>query len=222
MTLIYTYICYHQITLTAWSYLSLSWHPCQSSIACDRSSRLHPVSTQNWWMYVFARQPTLAHHCVGVSRKTSLISFSWLLQQCPKCLAHLTWMVCKMGGWWPYKCYFVGYFFQDLFNTACNILVQFLSSLFSMSFFIIHHVHPFSSMDTATALKKSSFILVDNSDFCMINNVSISFHIFAKHMFDITYNRWDVTAMTYICMYIILFLITKVQLSYVWSLFQVV
>ena len=38
-------------------------------------------------------------------------------------MSSLSWMVCKMGGKWPYSYCFVGCYFQDLFKTVCNILV---------------------------------------------------------------------------------------------------
>ena len=49
----------------------------------------------------------------------------WVLpyQQCPVCLVRLTWIVFVIGGRWTYSCCFVGCCFQDLFNTACSILV---------------------------------------------------------------------------------------------------
>ena len=40
-------------------------------------------------MLDFAGQPTLVCLYVGVRRKTSLMSLSLLLQQCPPCLVHL-------------------------------------------------------------------------------------------------------------------------------------
>ena len=43
----------------------------------------------------------------GVHRSTSPSS-SLLLQQCPACLAHLTWIVFVMGGSWPYSWCLVG------------------------------------------------------------------------------------------------------------------
>ena len=51
-----------------------------------------------------------------------------------------------------------------------------------MCFVSIHEVHPYSSMDTATAWKKSCFILSDRSDFHLIDNQSIAFHAFIRHM----------------------------------------
>ena len=53
------------------------------------------------------------------------MSSSLLLQQCPACLVRLTWMVWEMKDKWPYSSSFVGCCFQDLFNIARSILVQF-------------------------------------------------------------------------------------------------
>ena len=44
---------------------------------------------------------------------------------------------------------------------------------------MVHVVYPYSSIDTATAWKKSYFIL---SDFHMIDNQSIAVHTFTKHI----------------------------------------
>ena len=41
-------------------------------------------------------------------------------------------------------------------------------------------MHPYRSMDTATAWKKSCFILLDRSDFHKIDSLSIAFHAFAR------------------------------------------
>ena len=43
------------------------------------------------------------------------MSSSLILQ---KWSAHLTWMVCRIGGKWPYTNCFVGCYFQDLFKRA--------------------------------------------------------------------------------------------------------
>ena len=69
------------------------------------------------------------------------------------------------------------------FKIACRILVKFPFSFFSMHFVSIHVVHPYSSIDTATACKKFCFILSDRSDFYMINNLSIAIHVFARQIF---------------------------------------
>ena len=48
-------------------------------------------------------------------------------------------------GWrgkWPYSCCFGGCCFQDLFNIARSILVQSLSSFYSVCFVIVCVVHP--------------------------------------------------------------------------------
>ena len=54
-------------------------------------------------MYVLAGRPAFARPYVGVHRSTSLMSSSLLLQQCPACLARLTWIVFVMGDRWPYS-----------------------------------------------------------------------------------------------------------------------
>ena len=62
-----------------------------------------PLSSHSCCMYVLVGRPALAHPYVGVHRSTSLMSSSLLLQQCPACLARLTWIVFVMGGRWPYS-----------------------------------------------------------------------------------------------------------------------
>ena len=109
-----------------------------------------------------------------------------LLPQCSACLVHLTWMVCETGSRWPYSCYFVGCCFQDLFKSACNILVYFLSSLLSMRFGSDSMVHPYSSIDTAIAWKKSSFILSNWLGFHM----SIALNAFTKRMLSSISMNW--------------------------------
>ena len=84
-----------------------------------------------------------------------------------------------MGGRRLYSCYFVWCCFQDLFDIARSILVQFLSSFFSMRFVNINVVHPYRRIDTTTVWKKLRLILSDKSDFHMINNISITVPAFA-------------------------------------------
>ena len=74
-------------------------------------------------MYIRADCPAFAQPYVGVHRSTSLMSLSLLLQQCPACLVHLTWIVFIMGGRWPYSWCLVECCCQDLFNIARIILV---------------------------------------------------------------------------------------------------
>ena len=138
--------------------LTLSSHSSLSSIAPGRSSRLHPVSVQSCCRYVLAGHPTLARPCEGVHRTTSLMSSSLLLQQCLAGFLCLIWMVFEMGGRWAYSCCFVGCCLQDLFNTACSILMQLLSSFSTIRLVSVHVVHPCSNTDTTFAWKKLCFI----------------------------------------------------------------
>ena len=95
-------------------------------------------------------------------------------QQYPAHLVHLVWMVLEMRCRWPYNCYFVGCCFQDLFDTTHSILVQLLLSFFSICLVSVHVVHPYSSMDMTAAWKKLCFILLDRSDFHLIDNLSLA------------------------------------------------
>ena len=67
---------HHHVVPRARISLTLSHHFPQSFIASNRSSGLHPVSSQNCWMYVRAGRPAFARPYVGVHRSTSLISSS--------------------------------------------------------------------------------------------------------------------------------------------------
>ena len=64
------------------------------------------------------------HPCAGVHRRRSLVSTSLLLQECPACFLRLTWIVCMMGGKWPYTCCLLQCCYQDLFKIARSILVK--------------------------------------------------------------------------------------------------
>ena len=78
-------------------------HLSLSFIASGRSSGLHPISSHSCCMYVRAGRPAFARPYAGVHRSTSLMSSSLLLQQCPACLVHLTWIAFVMGSRWPYS-----------------------------------------------------------------------------------------------------------------------
>ena len=114
---------HHHIALVARISLTLSRHSSLSFIALGRSSGQHPVSSHSCWMYVRAGRPAFARPCVGIHKSTSLMSSSLLLQQCPACLALLTWIVFVLGGRWPYSWCLVGCCCQDLFRIARSILV---------------------------------------------------------------------------------------------------
>ena len=120
---IYIYIYHHHVVLVAWISLTLSRHFSLSFITSGRSSGLHPVSSHSCWMYIRAGRPAFAQPYVGVHKNTSLMSSSLLLQQCPACLVHLTWIVFLIGGRWPYSWCLVGCCRQDLFKIARSILV---------------------------------------------------------------------------------------------------
>ena len=86
--------------------------------------------------------------CPCVGGKTSLMSSSLLLRQCPSRLVRLPWMGSVMESKWPHCCYFLGCCFQNLFNITRSILVQFSSGFFTMCFISVHVVHLLSSIDT--------------------------------------------------------------------------
>ena len=109
---------HHHVALVARISLTLSRHSSLSFIALGRSSGQHPVSSHSCWMYVHAGRPAFARPSVGVHKSTSLMSSSLLLQQCPACLARLTWIVFVIGGRWPYSWCLVGCCHQDLFRIA--------------------------------------------------------------------------------------------------------
>ena len=75
-------------------------------------------------MYVHAGRPAFARPCVGVHRSTSLMSSSLLLQQCPACLARLTWIVFVIGGRWPYSWCLVGCCRQMVLETVVQSQVK--------------------------------------------------------------------------------------------------
>ena len=105
-----------------------------------------------------------------------------LLQQCPACLARLTWIVFVTWSTWPYSCCFVGCCLQDLLNIPRSFLLRLPSSFFSIRLVSVHVVHPYSSIDTTTAWKKLRFILSVGSDFYTTDRISIVVHAFASHV----------------------------------------
>ena len=94
---------------------------------------------------------------------------SFLLpHQCPACLARLTCMVFEMGGKWPYSCFFMRCWQQDLFRIAYSIFsssyLAFSRSVLLASMWCIHTV-----VLTQTQLGRNPFfILPDRSDFHII------------------------------------------------------
>ena len=114
---------HHHVVPLARISVTLSRHFSQSFIASGGYSGLHPVSSHSCCMYVPAGRHTFSRPYVVAHRSKSLMSSSLLLQQCPACLARLTWIVFVRGGKWPYSWCLVRCCRQDLFNIALNILV---------------------------------------------------------------------------------------------------
>ena len=126
---------HHQCTPVAEIPLTLSYHLFLLTITLDKSSRLHLVSA-SWLTW-------------SVHGRMSPMSLSLLFQQCPACLAHLTWIVCRMGGKWPNKCCFVECCFQVLFRRTClySNHLAFIPDIFLK----IKVVQPYSCTDSASA-----------------------------------------------------------------------
>ena len=134
--------------------------------------------------------PTMACPGEWVNTRASLMSSSLLLQLYSTCLVNLIWMVLEMEGRWLYICCFVGCYFQDLFNIACNILMHFPSSFFSICFVSVHMVHPYNRINTNAAWKKFCFILSVRLGFHVINRLSIAVHAFAQCILMSLFSRW--------------------------------
>ena len=87
----------------------------------DPLSPLHPII--HHFLQVLRATSCILTELLYVHRRTSLMSSSLFLQQCPACLVHLTLIVFMIGGRWPYSCCVVEYCIQNLFNIAHSILV---------------------------------------------------------------------------------------------------
>ena len=110
------------------------------------------------------------------------MSASHVLLQQPACPVRLIWMVFEMGGRWPFSYCFVGCCFQDLFKMARSILVQLLSSFFSIRLVSIQVVNSYSSLDTTAARKKLRIFYRIKSDFHMTDNLFIAVHAFTSRI----------------------------------------
>ena len=111
------------------------------------------------------------------------MSLTLILQQCPTCLVHLTWMVFEMGSKCPYCCYFLGCCFQDFIIVVCSILVLF-PSYFSPCVLLgsMWYIHPYCSINTATIGKTFCFIVLEKANLQMINNLLLTVNDFARGM----------------------------------------
>ena len=88
--------------------------------------------------------------CEGIHRRTSLMSSSPLLQQCPARLVRITLIVFVMGGGR------IAAVLWDVASRTCSKLLAAFScslpsSYFSIRFVIVHVVHTYSSIDTTAA-----------------------------------------------------------------------
>ena len=82
---------------------------------------------------------------------------------------------------WPYSCYSVGCYLQDLFNKAHSFLMQWLSGFFPIRLVSLYVEHPYSSIDTTADWKKKlPFILSCRSELQFIDSLSIAVHAFAS------------------------------------------
>ena len=163
---------YQQDKSTAWYPSTLSRYLSMTIIAFDKSSWRHQMSVQSWHMKVFTGRQV--KRIRSQKKRMLLTSLTFLLQYCSSHLAPLTWINYEIGGKWPYSCCLVGYFFQDLFKTACSILMYFLSSFFSMHFVRLQVVQPYSSTDIDKAWKNVRYILSGISDFHMVVKLLIA------------------------------------------------
>ena len=105
-----------QISLT----LSLSTPPYRPSLSAGPQGYIPYRHRAAVCMFQPGR-PAFAQLCEEVHKRTSLMSSSLLLQQCPACLVCLILIVFMTGG--RYSCCFVGCCLQDLINIARRILV---------------------------------------------------------------------------------------------------
>ena len=72
--------------------------------------------------------------CVGVQRRTPLMHSFLLLQQCPECLACLTWITFEIGSMWAYSCFFASMIWlKDHRAFSCNSHLAFSPRVFLTS-----------------------------------------------------------------------------------------
>ena len=163
-------------------------------------------------MYVRAGRPAFARPFVGVHRSTSLMSSSPFLQQGPACLVGLTWTVFVMRGRWPYSLCLVGYWSQDLFNIARNILVSLPSSFFSIRLVSVQVVHPYSSIDKETLIYKGEVCALFLIYHCISYTIQRSWPRYSLKQsmpfkpYKIKIKNWKTQAKIYFHVYILLFI----------------
>ena len=147
----------------------------------DRSSKLHPVSSQSC-SNVQAGRPTLARPCEGVQRSTSLMSSFLLLPEFPAWLARLIWRVLKIGSrsrivaeLWDFSSRIC---LIRLTVFLCNCCQAFSLYAQSASMWTIHRV-----VWARLLPKKLRFILSERSDLYITDSLLIAVHAFASRVF---------------------------------------
>ena len=144
--------------------LSLPIHPYHPSLLVGPTNYIQCPHSADVNKFLLV-SPTLSCSCVGSIEEHHLWVYLFFSNSVLHVLFNLLGWFFEMGGKWPYSCCFMGLCFQYLFK-----IIAFLCSshlVFSLCFV----VHPYSSIDTTTAWKKSCFILSDRSDFHMIDNL---------------------------------------------------
>ena len=104
---------HHKVALTAQNFLTLSCYP-------SLTGPPNYIQNQHRAEVSFCWSTTLVCPCVGVHKRTLLVSLSLPIQQYSACLV---WRLYEMGGKWLYNNCFVRCCFLDLFKTACSIIV---------------------------------------------------------------------------------------------------
>ena len=129
------------------------------------------MSVQRLCKQVCVCRPKVARPCVGIHKRTSLMSSSLLPQQCFACRVCLTWMISQIRGRWPYSWCFekvlLPGFAQDSSYYYCDVLIKLFRHLFCW--------RPSSASIWKQPQLARNAILLDNLDFYIINNLSVLF-----------------------------------------------
>ena len=108
----------------------------------------------------------------GDYKRSLLMSYSLILQQCSGCLVCLTWMICEIGDKWPYSFCFVVSYLKDLFKTAHSILA------FSPSTSLKPRWCNHTIKLTWLQLERIPLLFHQRLDFYIVDNQSITVHAF--------------------------------------------
>ena len=135
-------LCFSQLSDSLSLFLSLSLTlslTCHQSLSLIGARSLAYIQCSHRSdVYVFTGRPTLTLAYAGVHNKTSLMSFSLLLQRCSACHILLNGILYEMVDRWQYSCCFMEHCFRDLIITATSILVKFTPSFFSLCILLVY------------------------------------------------------------------------------------